>query len=193
MKTYAKELFQQMRDVHEFAVQTMFKFEEDIKAACNGDKHECADIAYALREIRELAEDIRKRADLHGRTAQSAGCMLAITESDPSSIRTEYCTATPTCKTIVKIPKLSNDPEGFAALMKHLGVPDDLWVERKHAAVSVNWPGLVDLLSQQQAEGKPLPEGIDPNSSYTDYSLRILGRKPIVEQSQQIQEEGTPF
>lgn len=169
-----------MRAVHELAVQRMLMVDEDLRTSCRGDKAECADLAYALREIRELAEDIRKRCDAHGRTAQASACMLQIVDGKADSIKTDFCTATPTCQTIVAIPKKASDPEGFTALMRHLNVPDDLWKDREHAALSVNWPGLVELLSQQQAQGLPLPPGIDPNKTHSEYKLRILSRKPIV-------------
>lgn len=183
MKPYAQELYRTIKAAHEAAVKTIAKLETDIQAACQGSKEECADIAYALREVREFAEDIRKRADALGRTSQAAACMLALAEANAQSIGTEYCSAALMCKTIVDMPKQKTDPEAFANVMHHLGVPESLWnlakTGKEHCVIAPHWPGLMELLSEQTAQGLPLPKGIDPNKSFTEYSLRIRGRKSV--------------
>ena len=180
MKPNAQQMFRKMREAHDFAVATIAALEQDVQATCGNDEKELADIAYALRETRELAEDLRKRADALGRLAQSAACVLQVTvNGSAESIKTDYCTAVLKMKTVVSIPKKDRQPEEYAALMDWLNVPRELWQnpESKYSAVEFHWPGLVDLISQRQAKGERLPPGIDPNKTYVEYSLTMRGKK----------------
>ena len=179
MKPEAIEAYRAAKQAHNTCIQQFVKLETMLQDGCRGSKHEVADIAYALRETRELAEDIRKRCDALGKTAQNVGCLLAISSGNPNAIKTEYVTATPTVRDITSIPKRREQPEQFAALMQFLEVPKNLWDGGEHAALSVNWPGLVELISKRSSDGLPLPPGIDPEKTYPEYSLRMLGKKEV--------------
>jgi hypothetical protein len=182
MKSNAQEMFRKMREAHDFAVATLVALEQDVQATCGNDEKELADIAYALRETTDLADDLRKRAAALGRTAQSAACMLQVTlNGSAASIKTDYCTAALKMKTVVSIPKKDRQPNEYAALMDWLKVPRELWQNEnsKYSAVEFHWPGLVDLISQKQSQGLPLPPGIDPNKTYVEYSLTMRGKKDV--------------
>ena len=60
--------------------------------------------------------------------------------------------------------------------MDYVGVAKEA-VEDK--CVKPHWPGLVERISNETAMGKPLPPGIDPNSSYPVYSMRIRAKQNL--------------
>jgi hypothetical protein len=179
MKQSAVEMYKAMREAHDLAVRSIAALEREVQEHEN-DAAKVADIAYALREVTELADDIRKRAAALGTIAQSVACMIRIAvDVSATSITTPYCTATLDVRQIVAIPKRSTDPEKFALLMDHFKVPRELWESGEHAAMQPHWPGLIDLIARHTSEGKPLPPGIDANKTFPKYSLRIRGRKDV--------------
>ena len=179
MKREAIEIFKAIKTARNSIVANLVRLEESVNTGCDGSLLELADIAYALRDTRDMAEDIRKRCDALGKTAQNFACLGAVTLEHGGTIGTEYVAATPSVKTVVSIPSRKKEPEAFAKLMDHLKVPRELWERGEHAAMQPHWPGLMELVSERQANGLPMPPGIDPNKTYAEYSLRMRGRKEI--------------
>lgn len=172
--------------------------EVDALIHSSADEKEQADTAYALRQIEDLADEIRKNCKKQGELAQRMACMIVGTAGGSTIIRTDHVSATCDIRPIVSIPRRSTHPEEFAELMRYLKVPDELWKPGDHAAMQPHWPGLVDLLSRRQAAGLPLPPGIDPNKTWPKYALILRGKKPpsvdtIVPSTQRVINEGTPF
>jgi hypothetical protein len=139
-----------------------------------------ADAAYCCREIEKTADDIRKRTIELGEIAQRLACVIEVASEEVEPIRTEYVTATPDVKLIASLPKRSTDPEGFAALMAHLGIPEHAWQGGDHAPVQLHWKGLMERINRDSAEGKPLPPGVDPTKTYSEYKLCMRGGKRAI-------------
>lgn len=148
------------------------------------DAGELADMAYALRETEKLLEETRRRVTAVQSLAEKMACLVTISIMDGECIRTNYCTAIPRARTNVSIPSRRKDFAGWSALMTHIGIPKELQgshEEDASAAVDVHWPGLMAYLAKEQEAGRPLPPGIDPNRSITDYSLTIRKKKGVTE------------
>jgi hypothetical protein len=159
---------------------------------------ELADAAYALREIETFLEEARKKIKSEKEFAEHMACAVTTqVYQTAEAIRTEYCTAKPDVKMVVTVPSRSKDPEKYAAMMEYLEVPRVLWDSgEEHAVVKAHWPGLVAHLDKLQAQGKPLPPGIDPNKTYPNYKLIIRGKKRpdgIADEPVQPELQETPF
>jgi hypothetical protein len=140
------------------------------------------DAAYALRELERMSDECRKVAKLLGDVEQKTTCVLASAMGSAESIRTDHCTATPQAKTIASVPRQSSDPDGYCRLMQYLKVPEELWgSEEEHSVLQPHWPGLMEKLNRDLERGLPLPDGIDPNKTYTEHKLRIQGKKSVTE------------
>lgn len=176
MRPELARLYRETRALHAGITRALMGVEEAIKTA--SDEADMADIAYALREIADFADHIRKQCNVQQKLAEKMACVLTVCITQSAEpIRTEYCTATPDVRPIVSVPRRSTHPKEFEALMNYLGVPKRLWEGGDHAVVKPHFPGLVDLLAKEQQDGKPLPPGIDPNKVYQDYKLNIRKRK----------------
>jgi hypothetical protein len=175
MKPEAQELYKLARTLHQNTVVTLMKLAEDVKVCT--DEKECADLSYALAEIIKLTDDVKKRCGKVRRISDQMACALTLMAGSAETIRTEYCSATPKVTTILSVPKRKGDP-GYGALMDHLGVPRHLYDDSsEHGVVGLHWMGVVTYLGEQQAAGKPLPPGIDPNKTYPQYAIHIRGKQ----------------
>jgi hypothetical protein len=108
-------------------------------------------------------------------------CLVWVTKESDEPIRTEYVTASPDVKQMVSLPRRRSNPEGYATLMRYLGIAQELWDvdEESHAAVSFHWPGMIDYVSTLLAQGKPLPPGVDPTSTYPVYKLGLRPKREM--------------
>jgi hypothetical protein len=143
-----------------------------------GDMQELADRAYALRDMHKYVDDLRKELDQTKSVCERIACLLWAKDSEGDPIRTDHCTASPKIKYMASLPSRTRDPEAYANLMGHLGIPDGLLPED---VVRPHWPGFVNYMTRLAEEGLPLPEGIDVDKTYPVYSLTIRGKKGVNE------------
>lgn len=183
MRPQLQSLYLLARELHQASVEAEVATQTFLSQC--GDKHDAADAAYALREVHDLCDDVKRRCHRLNAAAQRLGASLQLADGSPEAIRTDHCTATPKMRTIVSMPKRSTHPKEFGALMSHMGVPRQLWEARdgdeNKEAVRPHWPGMIDLIADLLAEGKPMPPGIDPNKTYAEYTLVIRGKKGVAE------------
>lgn len=182
MQTTFQDMFRDARDAH----NKMATWVSQLGPALQGmtDAKELADAAYAFREAETLLDEARKRVTSAKQLAEKLACLVSVTVMDGECIRTAYCTAIPNARVNVKIPSRRKDYDNWVALMTHLGVPPNLLGSRDadgSAVIEPHWIGLMAHLSKEQAEGKPLPPGVDPNKTVTDYSLVIRKKKGVTE------------
>lgn len=176
MRASLGRAYREIRELHARLTVDLTALERSLKDETDEKEH--ADTAYALREIAEFADAIRKQSEFVKVLSERMACMLTIAiHQTAEPIRTEFCTASPKVRTVVTVPSRRKSPEQFASLMTFLGVPRHLWEGGEHAVVETHWPGLIEYLGKLQAEGKPLPPGIDPNKTIAQYSLMIRGKK----------------
>lgn len=137
---------------------------------------ELADMAFALKKISEIFDEIEKKTRNTYELAERLLCMMWAQNGDSDPIRTPYCTITPRIRMAAQIPK-KGTPE-YAELMKALGINEEL---QTSDAVRPHWPGLVDFVTELLTQGRPLPAGVDPHKTYPVYGVTIRQRKGITE------------
>lgn len=140
------------------------------------DIKELADLAFALKKISELFDEMEKRTRNTYELAERLLCMMWAQVGDSDPIRTEHCTITPRIRMAAQIPK-KGTPE-YEELMKALGIGVEL---QKTDAVRPHWPGLVDYVTELLTSGRPLPPGVDASKTYPVYGVTIRQRKGITE------------
>jgi len=173
------ELFKQAQSLHARFIEVDLEVRRKLNGCADIETH--VDAAYALREISEFADALRKKANATKQTAESLAIMINTANGSADTIRTEYCTASTDVKTLVSIPTRSKKPEEFGKLMDWLGVPEPLHSGGDRAVVEPNWPGLIEHINKALAEGRPLPPGVDPNKTYSESKLIIKRRKGVTE------------
>jgi hypothetical protein len=143
---------------------------------------ELVDLIYALRKTSELADTARKEMNRIEELTIKQACLIWTT-TDGNPIRSDYVTGSPDIKMMASLPRRKSNPEGYAALMRYLGVPDELWdtSDEESEAVRPHFPGMVDLLSRAMQEGRPLPPGISPENTYPLYKMRLVAKKGVDE------------
>jgi hypothetical protein len=177
-----QDMFKDARRAHETATTADGQLRPLIMGCA--DAVELADAAYALREAEGLLDDARKKLKELKSLADKMACLVAATTLEGECIRTEYCTAVPMQRSLVRLPTWRKDPEQYRELMTFLGVPAELQgggEDRQHAAVEMHWPGMMELMHRRMAEGKPLPPGVDPGRTTAEYSLTIRKKKGVTE------------
>lgn len=169
------------RKAHENAVKAEAELRQIVMTT--PDEGELADGAYALRECAALLDDATARLRSTGKLAEKMAGLVA-SASSVETIRTPYVTATPKPHVRASVPSRKKDPERWRELMLAVGVPEHLLAPQDEdgtAAIDVHWPGFMALLSKRLAEGKPLPKGIDPTKTVTEYSLILHKKKGVTE------------
>ena len=141
-----------------------------------GDIKELADMAYALKKIMEIFDEVEKRTRNTYELAERLLCMMWAQAGDSDPIRTPYCTITPRIRMAAQIPKKGSVE--YEELMKALGITVEL---QATDAVRPHWPGLVDYVTELLTNGRQLPPGVDPNKTYPVYGVTIRPRKGITE------------
>jgi hypothetical protein len=176
MRPEAVELFKRARALHEEAVRMCLTARNDAKKCA--DTEELADLAFACRKTCDFLTETMKLVRQLGVLSEKIAATVHIaTCPNQRSIHTQYVVATPNVKVMASIPRPDSSPKEYAEMMEFFGVPENLWKGRTHALVKDHWPGVMEELTRLQAEGKPLPPGLDPEKSYAEYTLTLTGRK----------------
>lgn len=177
----AKTLYADVKKAHERQYKRLIALRTEVhEMAKQVDLDELADVAFALREIEKLTHDIEKEARLLREFTEKLACAAWVQIGEAETIKTEYCTATPSVKMMVSLPTRKNQPEQYQQLCLALGIPSELiGDETDPGPVSVNWPGMVEYLTAKLQKGEPLPAGLDMKKTYNIYKLNIRKRKEI--------------
>lgn len=178
MEDLAKGLYQDVKAAHAAIYARILEAKARVQA-CN-NMEEVADWAYAMREAEKFAEDLRKELGYVEELATKVACLLWVKTGTGDPIRTAYCTASPDVKMMARLPKRSQEPEQFFALMQHLGISPELaGLNVEHPVLKPHWPGMVDYVSEQLKQGKPLPPGMDSSITYPIYALAVRKKKDV--------------
>lgn len=190
MHHLATEIYALVRNAHEEIYKRLQQLAPQLQTM---PPEELADVAYALRHCFEKwLPDCTKETKRVAHIAELLACQLRLTALNPDSIKTEYCTAAPALNTMAVIPTRKKDPDGYEKLMNYLGIDLNLRDRGKvlfregeieTEVVKVHWPGFVGLLTRLAANGYPMPDGIDPNKTYTEYRLNIRSRKGVLDET----------
>jgi hypothetical protein len=177
----AKQMYRDAQAAHRKLYEQVVSLREEIKTL---NLAELTDLAYAMREAVELLDDTKKALNEIQRMAEKYATLNWMQESqvlgEQFRIKTEYCSAEPKIKQFPKFPqKRRIDPDKFDKLMAGIGVPQEL-IESE--ALRPNWEGFTNWFSHRQSQGLPVPDGIDPTETYTEYTLAIRKIKDVMEE-----------
>ena len=127
------------------------------------------DTVYGLQKTSEMLTDIRKQIDKLEKRLGLHTCMVMEFEQ-VHRLKTDHCSAGMKIEQFINLPhKREKDPEKFDRLMGQLGVPSDI---SEHEVVRFHWPAYKEWFSKRQADGEPLPIGVDPDDVYAEYSVQ---------------------
>lgn len=169
-------MFKRIKKAHAATYPLIKRLREETARCQNLER--LADRCLATRQALNYLNDMRKELNLLDELAEKLACLIWVQLEVGETIKTEYTTAIPQVKMMAAVPKRRTDPEGYAKFMDFLGVPAALYAGEEEA-MRVHWPGMVAYLSEQLAQGKPLPPGVDPASAYPVYSLTCRRRKEV--------------
>lgn len=191
MHKKAQDIYRIAREAHE----EIYKLLVELTAVVpNNSNEENVDIVYAMREAEKFVDDTRKDINKLKKLAEQVVCLkwasMPHTSKTPKNIKTPYCTGTPEPKVCAHIPTVEKNPKEYGALMDYLAIDpmlrdigpviSDLGKEETEV-VKVNWPGFQSLINRLVANGCPLPDGIDPNETYTLYEVRCLKKLGVLD------------
>lgn len=140
---------------------------------------ESADLHYAISRAFDVVEDTLKHLRQLKTLSEKLVCLKWALLPSGDNIKTDYVTATPKVVEMPKIPSQKSDPEGYKKLLQYFNCPEELLDKD---LLRVHWPSLSLLVEEHAAEGKPLPPGCDPSTTYPIYSVRQLKRKGVLEE-----------
>lgn len=175
MRTSSKNLYKTIFHANLTALRLI----ETIRAESLGepDLKELADTCFAVKKSLELIKELTVQLNNMERLTSNMICALWM-NTDGESIRTVYCTATPVVKMMVKTPNRRTQPDEYAEFCRHFGVTEELI---QSGAFQVHWPSMVELISANAEQGKPLPPGCDPSSQYPVHSVTCRKTKDILD------------
>ena len=178
MKQNTIEYYKLVKELHAALYQKMKGILEEV-SKCN-DLVELTDYTYAFRDASKLLEDSAKDARKAQKRASDIACMLWVQQSTNGAyldnIPTEFCTGTPQVKMAGRVPR--PDTAEYNELLRFLGMPEDLV---NSGIMRTHWPSFVDYVTRLSEEGKPLPPGVDPKTTYPIYELRLRKTKSVDE------------
>lgn len=166
MRDEALSLYARMKQLHEDFYKELLTLRAQTKNPRSLE--EIADTVFILKKTHELSNDLRKELDGATKLFEKLACLLVTQLNHFDTIRGELTSATPKCKMAVNFPSISKDPEAYYDFCAALGIDREL---ASKEVFRLHWPGVSDYLSDLQAKGEKLPEGIDPDKTYPIYSL----------------------
>lgn len=179
MKTELVQLFRAIRLLYSDHRPKLTRLDAEIRVS--RDLGELADITYALKEYAKLLEALRKTVAAETRMAERMACMLWMQGESTEPIRTDFVTASPRISISAKLPTRRKHPEDFAKLMEFLKIPREHWDvdEEESVVVDIHFKGFAAMISDRAAKGLPLPPGVDPKQTMSEYFLTCRGKKEV--------------
>ena len=193
MKESAKTLFRNVKESHEIIYKCMSELRQEVEK-CNNYVELC-DYAFAVDQSHEYVQDLKvelwKFREFLNKKVDELWLQAAVNggSSFPRSIHTDYVTATPDIKQAPNIPSQKSDPEAYKKLMDYLNIDVSNWPEHpnpeykgaKSEVVKIHWPGLVNLVTENLAAGRPAPPGIDISKLTPIYKLVLRKKRDILD------------
>jgi hypothetical protein len=181
MKSEFKDFYQEMFSFFHSFHNSVAALKDRMKT--NNDMEDQTDLAYVVREILALSEDVRKELEKLQKQAHLIACLQWIKavsdgEMRTDKISTEYVTGVPNVKEGASLPKLKTEPEQYRKMMEFFGVKPE-FVDKD--ILRVHWPRFMELMNEMTAAGKPYPPGIDAKKTFPMYELSLRKKKAILE------------
>ena len=138
---------------------------------------EASDIGYFWKWIADMMDHCRKEADKLSKQAQAVAVdrwMQMPEQLRGDKIVMDEYTGVPDVEMSASIPSRTADPDNYDAFMKWLGLPQHLL---DAGLMRVHWPTLAKKITELMAEGKPLPDGIDPTKTTPVKVMKYRARR----------------
>ena len=169
------------KDSHMLAKQLMIvihKFRKQNEKELN--LFELVDADYALREILQVVDDIRKDIEKERRMVEAKTGMACMTAEKDLEIKTWYCSAKVISELIPSLPRRTTDPETYDKFMRFFGVKKKFL---EFDLLRIHFPNLMNWYSHSWlASGKPEIPGIQTKDHNVIYKLLIRKKKDIESQ-----------
>jgi len=168
-----KDLLERVRVFHNVIYEKCLHGKQDLIKDSPSVEHIC-EVAFYFQEMAKLCKDLQVECDKLSGLAQKIACIKFMhSDPDKSTIECEDFFAEPDVKMSANIPSRTADPEGYAALLKWMGVPEEL---RNQGSLRVHWPEFKEILTERIKGGKPLPPGITPEKTHAHYHLKFKAK-----------------
>lgn len=141
---------------------------ESIRLSTSIDVEDLVDSAYAIKLIETMLDTlIKKCKQVRGNLEYKLGQVFVA--MDQKNIKTEHCTATPTVSQTATPPTFSKDPEAYAEVMRHFGVPEK---HIKMGLLTIHYKHFGTYLDNMAKQGKGLPPCIEAMKKHDTYVVR---------------------
>jgi len=181
MNKETQEFYKNTRNYFHKAMVDLRELDESINSL-----NDMADAVYALREIDNYIEKLRKEMNKYSETYQTAACLMLISRHR-KAFKTEYCSAKKETRISTGVPSKSTKPKEYQALLEYLGVPQKVIDD---GLLAVHWPNFSTWITERQKKGEPRPPGLGEQSPH--FELGVRTRKSILEESE-VESNEVPF
>lgn len=146
------DVYAQVQQMHQQTYVNLERMCARLGAAPNMEQ--AVDAIAMLKKTDDLVRDLK--AEINKTIKKMSRVAVALymrSELLGEPVRTDWVSGSMGTKSIPKIAKRSEDPEAYAAMCAHYGVPVD-------APFRPHWPDMVDAVTATERDLKPLPPGI---------------------------------
>lgn len=160
---------------HKAAFIELSRLKDAVRA--NPDLNEIVDCIAILKKAEELMKDAKSEILKGYEIFEKVACHIYVKAGITGEpIRTDWVTGSPDAKTIPKLPTIKNNPKEYEELLKFFGVSE----QAIHSeAFRPHWPGMVEYITNCEANFQPLPPGINKNDLETKYTVRCLWKRDV--------------
>jgi hypothetical protein len=180
MLQIVKELYARTREAHS-EIYTLLIAVQKLKQTPGAmTLEEFADAAYATDKAAKMLKDLEREMRLEHERIERLTCLIwtKLGDAAEKNIKTPYVTATPDVKLMAALPTRKKNPEEFKKLMKYLKIPEcHIGDEDQKGIIDLNFRAMIEWLSDRQAQGLPLPPGIEASTTYPVYKLLLLSKE----------------
>lgn len=171
----ALEIYNKVKDAHHAVFIDLQRLRDEIRKQLNLE--EIVDVIAILKRSEDLLRDSKTEVSKNFGNLEEVACRLYVASgSIGEPIRTEWVTGSPNAKTLPKIPSKKNDLEAFTQLCSHFGLNSEAI---NYECFRPHWPGMVEYITQCEADFKPLPPGVNKDSLLTQYTVTCRWRPGI--------------
>ena len=177
-----EQTLQMHREAHMLAKQLMLvvhKYRKQNESELN--LYELVDSSYAIRDILQVVEDVKKDLEKERRMVEAKTGMACMTLKESElKLSTWHCSAKVISELIPNLPRRSSDPEMYDKFIGFFGVKKKFL---KYDLLRIHFPNLMNWYNHcWLARGKPEIPGIQTKDHNTIYKLQIRKKKDIESQ-----------
>lgn len=172
--TEASAILREARELHRNVFQAIVGIKR-VFGRRETTLEELIDLCWLLRQTSKLYDDLRKELARQDDTISIVVANRWLMRPTHGPIRGELATGSPDVRDQPCIPRRSDNPEAYDAMLRDLGVPEDVV---SSAAIRIDFEGIGNFLAALQQAGKPVPAFLKKaGESYTKATLRLTTKR----------------